>query len=55
MLHVISSLEIGGAQRLLADLLPIQIKHGLDVDLLVNAQVDNEFNEKIKRAGINII
>ncbi|WP_304957265.1 glycosyltransferase family 4 protein [Bacteroides caecimuris] len=55
LLHIISSLEIGGAQRLLADLLPIQIKHGLDVDLLVNAQVDNEFNEKIKRAGINII
>lgn len=55
LLHIISSLEIGGAQRLLSDLLPIQIQHGLEVDLLVNVQIENEFTEKIKRAGINII
>ncbi|MDE6146661.1 MAG: glycosyltransferase family 4 protein [Bacteroidales bacterium] len=55
LLHIISSLEIGGAQRLLADLLPIQIQHGLEVDLLVNVQIENDFTEKIKEFGINIM
>ncbi len=55
LLHIISSLEIGGAQRLLADLLPIQRQKGFEVELLVSTQVENVFAEKIKRAGINII
>ena len=55
LLHVISSLEIGGAQRLLSDLLPIQKQQGLDVELLVNVNVENDFAEKIGKAGVNII
>lgn len=55
VLHVISSLEIGGAQRLLSDLLPIQKNNGVDVSLLVYKQIDNEFSNKVKSAGIPII
>ena len=55
LLHVISSLEIGGAQRLLSDLLPIQKQQGLDVELLVNVNVENDFTAKISKAGVNII
>lgn len=55
VLHVISSLEIGGAQRLLSDILPIQKRQGIDVSLLVLKSVDNEFCRKVKDAGVPII
>lgn len=55
VLHVISSLEIGGAQRLLSDLLPIQKQQGLGVSLLVLKTEDNTFSQKVKFAGIPII
>lgn len=55
LLHVISSLEIGGAQRLLSDLLPIQIRHGIDVTLLVLKSEDNAFSKKVVEAGVPII
>lgn len=54
ILHVITSLEIGGAQRLLADLLPIQAASA-DVKLLVYERVDNDFEKSIEQAGIKII
>ena len=55
LLHVISSLEIGGAQRLLSDLLPIQKEQGIDVNLLVYENIDNAFTKKVKSASIPII
>lgn len=55
VLHVISSLEIGGAQRLLSDLLPIQKKLGMDVSLLVLKWEDNTFTEKLKDARVPIL
>lgn len=55
VLHVISSLEIGGAQRLLSDLLPIQKQQGLDVSLLVLKREDNAFSQKVIGAGVPII
>lgn len=55
VLHVISSLEIGGAQRLLSDLLPLQKQQGLDVSLLVLKSEDNDFSRKIAAAGIEIL
>ena len=54
ILHIISSLEIGGAQRLLSDILPLMAKEH-DVTLLVNKEVDNDFSFKIKKAGVKII
>lgn len=54
VLHIISSLEIGGAQRLLSDLLPIQKQQGLDVSLIVLRQKDTVFTKKIQEAGIQI-
>lgn len=55
VLHVISSLEIGGAQRLLSDLLPMQRLEGIDVSLLVLREADTDFRKKIAVAGIPII
>lgn len=54
ILHVITSLEIGGAQRLLSDLLPIQAA-SVTVNLLVYERIDNDFEKVIVRAGIKII
>lgn len=55
VLHVISSLEIGGAQRLLSDLLPIQKQQSVDVSLLVLKSEKNDFNKKVLEAGVPII
>lgn len=55
VLHVISSLEIGGAQRLLSDLLPKQKQQGIDVSLLVLKSEDNAFSKKVADAGVPII
>ena len=52
---MISSLEIGGAQRLLSDLLPIQKQQGIDVSLLVLKSEDNAFSKKVADAGVPII
>ena len=54
ILHVISSLKIGGAQRLLSDLLPLMQKEH-EVTLLVNQHVDNDFERIIEDAGVRII
>jgi len=55
LLHVISSMEVGGAQRLLSDLLPVQKKQGMDVSLLVYEDIDNALTQKIKTADIPIL
>lgn len=54
ILHVITSLEIGGAQRLLADLLPLQ-SASEEVTLLVYERVHNDFEKTLEQAGINIL
>lgn len=54
ILHVITSLEIGGAQRLLSDLLPLQART-VDVALLVYERKANDFTRKIDKAGIKIL
>lgn len=54
LLHIILSLEIGGAQRLLSDLLPLQ-KQNNEVKLLVLKSVDTVFQRIIETSGIEII
>lgn len=54
ILHVIASLEVGGAQRLLVDLLPLQATSE-NIDLLVYKRVNNDFEKAIEQAGIRII
>lgn len=54
ILHIILSLEIGGAQRLLSDLLPLQ-KQNNEVKLLVFKKVETSFQASIEASGIEII
>lgn len=55
ILHIINSLDIGGAQRLLSDLIPLQIKQGLRVSVLVGEELNNEFSKKIQDSGCEIV
>lgn len=54
ILHVISSLETGGAQKLLADILE-SIKDNAAVDVLVFKNADSYLSKRIRTAGIHII
>lgn len=54
ILHVITSLEIGGAEHLLTDLLPLQASSE-NVSLLVYERVNNDFEKTLERANIQIL
>ncbi len=54
ILYIIKDLDIGGAQRLVSDLLPL-IKREHEVDLLLFEEEDNAFYRKVREAGIRII
>lgn len=54
ILHVISSLEIGGAQRLLSDLLILQ-REKENVALLVYEKVENDFERRVEESGVRVI
>lgn len=55
ILHVITSLELGGAEKLLVDLLPEQKKLGHQVDLLVLDLSGEVFLRKLKNQDIKVI
>ena len=55
ILHVISSLGIGGAERLISDMLPQMKTAGIDVSLLVYRRLYNAFEKKLEDVGIAII
>ncbi len=54
ILHVITMLDIGGAERLIVDLLPRLRDLGHEVDLLLFNGVDTLFKSELERQGINI-
>lgn len=51
-LHIIESLEVGGAQKLLTELLPALKRQGEDVSLLVYRRENNGFERTLEEAGI---
>lgn len=55
ILHVITSLRMGGAEKLMVDLLPRMKAMGLDVTLAVFDSSETLFYNQIKSAGIKII
>lgn len=54
ILHVITSLRTGGAEKLMVDLLPRISKYGHQVDLLVFNGVHTPFMDSLKSKGINV-
>ncbi len=53
-LHVINSLETGGAERLLSDLLPALAKRGLEVETCVLGNDVGPFGRKLESSGIRV-
>lgn len=54
ILHVITSLRTGGAEKLMVDLLPRLKDKGLDVDLLLFDGTDTPFRHDVEKAGIRV-
>lgn len=54
ILHVITSLRTGGAEKLMVDLLPRLKGRGLDVDLLLFDGMDTPFRQEIEAKGIKV-
>lgn len=52
VLHIISSLETGGAQKLLSELLPELKVLDVDVELVVFRKTGSRFEKQIENAGI---
>lgn len=55
ILHVITSLRTGGAEKLMVDLLPRMKAKGYEVDLCVFDGVRTPFYEEIERRGVKVI
>ena len=55
ILHVITSLRTGGAEKLMVDLIPRLKEKGLDVDLLIFDGTDTPFRQEAEKRGIKIL
>jgi len=53
VLHVKSTMAIGGAERLMTEMLPL-MKKEIEVELLINEKSDSEFYRKLESEGIKI-
>ena len=54
ILHVITSLNIGGAEKLMVDLLPRLKQRGVEVELLVFVGNRTMFYDQLEREGVKI-
>lgn len=55
ILHVINRLGVGGAEKLLTELLPIQLQHGHDIVVIRLATGRFEFVKRLENSGIKVI
>ena len=54
ILHVITSLKVGGAEKLLVDILPILNSTGHKADVLLFDGVNTPFKQMLLNKGINV-
>lgn len=54
ILHVITSLKTGGAEKLMVDLLPRLKNRGIEIDLLLFDGIETPFKHSVEKAGIKI-
>lgn len=52
ILHVINSLSMGGAEKLVADLAPLQREHGHEVEVLLFRGGESVFRAALKKSGV---
>ena len=54
ILHTITSLELGGAEKLLTELIPAQISLGYHVEVLIMSDVNAVFLDNLKASGVPV-
>lgn len=54
ILHIINALEVGGAERLLVDALPLMKEKGHDVEVLLLQSTGDVFEDELKQQGIRV-
>lgn len=54
ILHIITSLELGGAEKLLSELIPFQKKSGYNVELMILSDVNSVFKKDLEEKGIKV-
>lgn len=54
VLHIITSLQTGGAEKLMVDLLPRFNKQGIQTDILLLNGQDTPFKQQLQKAGVRI-
>lgn len=55
VLHIINTLDVGGAERLLVDTLPLMKAKGINVRVLLLVASDSAFEQKLQTQGINVM
>jgi glycosyltransferase involved in cell wall biosynthesis len=55
ILQVITSLKVGGAEKLMVDIIPSLRQRGFDVDILIFNGEETPFKEQLRKAGVRII
>ncbi len=55
MLHVINSLALGGAERLISDLLPLLQRRGIQNTVLALTQGADAFSAKLRASGVEVL
>lgn len=55
ILHVINRMGIGGAEKLLTELLPLQLQQGHEVAVVRLATGEFDFVKRLEKTGINIV
>lgn len=54
VLRVINSLATGGAERSILNMVPIHIKNGIEMDILLLNGKETYFHKELKKEGVNI-
>ena len=54
VLHVITSLSVGGAEKLMVDIIPRMKSKGIDVDLLLFDGSDTPFKARLVESGVTV-
>ena len=55
VLHIINTLAVGGAERLLIDTLPIMKAKGIDVRVLLLVASGSDFEHQLQKDGIEVM
>ena len=54
ILHIITSLELGGAEKLLTELLPAQIESGHTIELMILSDINAVFKKDLEEKEVKI-